>query len=185
VREERTGSGPDSPVPPTVRTRLTGGYADLATSGRAEPHHPLFMLNPGAGGGRCAAQLRRLSRHWGVGSGGTVVEIRSLDDARRVVDQLTDETVPVAVGGDGTVGLVAAALLQSGRRHQPLGILPFGTANLLARAVGIRDTRGAVAALRHGEIRPIDVFITSDRAIPVSLVGISAGFEGRFMSRYS
>lgn len=55
----------------------------------------------------------------------------------------------VAVGGDGTFHEVAAALRGTGRR---LGILPIGTGNDFARAMGIPhlDIQGAVDVLAEG-----------------------------------
>ncbi|WP_084174702.1 diacylglycerol/lipid kinase family protein [Afifella pfennigii] len=58
--------------------------------------------------------------------------------------------IVVAAGGDGTVTTVASALARGGKT---LAILPLGTANLLARDLGIpMDLREAIVAL--GRMRP-------------------------------
>ncbi len=65
-------------------------------------------------------------------------------------DLLADEhDLIVAVGGDGTVHEVASALRGSGRT---LGILPIGSGNDFARALGIPlfDSQGAVDLLTNG-----------------------------------
>ncbi|MDD7385362.1 MAG: diacylglycerol kinase family protein [Actinomycetaceae bacterium] len=64
--------------------------------------------------------------------------------------------VVIAAGGDGTVRSVAGALAGSG---VPLGILPLGTGNLLARNIGIPLGRplDALAVALTGSIRHIDV----------------------------
>lgn len=61
----------------------------------------------------------------------------------------------VAGGGDGTVSCAAAALADSGR---PLGVIPLGTLNHLARDAGIpADLDDAVAVIAAGRTRAIDV----------------------------
>jgi diacylglycerol kinase (ATP) len=61
----------------------------------------------------------------------------------------------VAAGGDGTVRACAHAL--AGTRV-PLAIVPLGTANLAARALGVPPgTRGALAAAFGGHERRIDL----------------------------
>lgn len=59
------------------------------------------------------------------------------------------------LGGDGTVLAVAEALIG---RPVPLGIVPLGTANLLARDLGIPlEPDAAIEALIDAPARPIDV----------------------------
>lgn len=64
----------------------------------------------------------------------------------------------VAAGGDGSVGAVATAADQAGL---PLGILPLGTANDTARALGLPEDPATAArlianALAHGQERLVD-----------------------------
>jgi diacylglycerol kinase (ATP) len=70
----------------------------------------------------------------------------------------------IAAGGDGTVSEVASALRQSG---VPLGILPTGTANLLARNLHLPlNNVGAAARIAFSGIdRPIDVGMLSYRLV--------------------
>ena len=64
-------------------------------------------------------------------------------------------------GGDGTINAVVAVL--KGRRL-PIGVVPTGTMNLLARDLGIPlDPEAAVAALLDGVERDIDVAYCNDR----------------------
>ncbi|WP_306233397.1 diacylglycerol/lipid kinase family protein [Agrococcus beijingensis] len=62
----------------------------------------------------------------------------------------------VAVGGDGTVREIAAALAHTG---MPLGIMPAGTANLFARnlELPLRDAGAAARTAVAGVARPIDL----------------------------
>lgn len=74
----------------------------------------------------------------------------------------TNVDLVIAAGGDGTVSGVAAALRQSG---VPLGILPCGTANLLARNLHLPlNNLGAAARIAFtGTDRPVDVGIIAYR----------------------
>lgn len=68
----------------------------------------------------------------------------------------TSADLVIAAGGDGTVREVAAVLAGTGI---PLGVVPIGTANLLARNLGLRPSdvaRNAIHAL-SGHDRSIDI----------------------------
>jgi len=107
-----------------------------------------------------------------------------MDDARRAVEALPTSAVPVAAGGDGTVGMVVAAVLEAGGAGRTVGLLPLGTANLLARDLGMRSVGAALEGLFAGTPRAVDVMRTDRGDAPVALVSLSTGFEGRFVARY-
>ena len=78
--------------------------------------------------------------------------------------------VVVALGGDGTVNEVVNGLLTDGvHRHVPaLGVVPAGSTNVFARALGlpndpIEATGVLLDALRHGRRRPISLGRIEDR----------------------
>jgi diacylglycerol kinase (ATP) len=63
------------------------------------------------------------------------------------------ETLVVAAGGDGTIAEIAAGLIGSPAR---LGVIPLGTANVVARELALPFAPGAVAAaLAFGRTRPL------------------------------
>ena len=73
--------------------------------------------------------------------------------AATAVEQQVD--LVVAAGGDGTVRVVADGLANSGI---PMGIVPSGTANLLARNLGIpMDEAEAIDIVLSGRARTIDL----------------------------
>jgi diacylglycerol kinase family enzyme len=73
----------------------------------------------------------------------------------RILTLAPDFDAVVLGGGDGTLSRSAQALLDVDR---PLGILPLGTANDLARTLGIpQEPAGACAIIAGGRLRPIDL----------------------------
>ena len=81
--------------------------------------------------------------------------------------------VVFTLGGDGTAMEVAGALARTGI---PIGVLPGGTGNLLARALGIpRNVVLAVPALLNGTARRIDLGVVLGHRFAVAAgVGIDA-----------
>jgi diacylglycerol kinase (ATP) len=82
----------------------------------------------------------------------------------------------LVAGGDGTLHLAVGALVGS---ETALGIVPTGTGNDLARALGI--SRAPLAAAKHalaGAPRRIDVGVVNDRPY----LGVAAiGFDGEVL----
>lgn len=114
----------------------------------------LVIFNPAAGSRR----RRKLARAMDVlGPQAVLAETAGPGDARRIATEAAAQghDCVVAAGGDGTIAEVAAGLLGS---HAALGILPFGTANVLALELGLpRDAQGAarvIAAGREAVIHP-------------------------------
>lgn len=81
----------------------------------------------------------------------------------------------IAVGGDGTVSSVAAALHGS---DVLLGIIPGGSTNIIARELGIPANIPAAVKLLFGdfEVRKMDVGVCNDRYF-LHMAG--AGFDSR------
>ncbi|MDO4671396.1 diacylglycerol/lipid kinase family protein [Falsiporphyromonas endometrii] len=68
----------------------------------------------------------------------------------------------IAVGGDGTVNEIASSLKYSG---VPLGIIPKGSGNGLARALDIpMSVKGAIDRIVQGKIRTIDCCLANEHA---------------------
>lgn len=84
-------------------------------------------------------------------------------------------------GGDGTLGQCAAALVDS---PVPLGIIPIGTVNVIARECGIPSAwRRAVAAVADAaHRRTFRTWRAGKRAV---LLGVGVGFDARAMGRVS
>src|SRR5256885_9625574 len=89
-----------------------------------------------------------------------VIQITSIADLDKLPPQGTHclasgIDIAIAAGGDGLVGGVITHIAES---SLPLGILPLGTANDIARSVGIpQDIAQAVDTLAHGKTIQVDI----------------------------
>jgi diacylglycerol kinase (ATP) len=87
---------------------------------------------------------------------GEQIRVEDLDAVSRARKpwRAGDYRAVIAAGGDGTVGTTASAVAESGI---PLGILPMGTSNNTARALGIPlDPAAAAAVIASGVPAAID-----------------------------
>ena len=119
------------------------------------PH--LVLVNPSAGGGRARELLPRLEgalRDHEINY--RLVMTTSLDhgveEARAAA---AGGEIPVVMSGDGLIGQIGGVLVGTGT---PLGVIPGGRGNDLARVLGIPTAVDrAVAVLAEGTSRAIDV----------------------------
>jgi diacylglycerol kinase (ATP) len=114
------------------------------------------IMNPVSGTGNHAPEVRRLAERRGY----SVVETESTGDAAELAEAAVADGVEVlaACGGDGTVheilrGLVAADALNTVR----VGVIPAGTANILAGDIGVRNIEHGFSLLETGDVREIDI----------------------------
>lgn len=81
-------------------------------------------------------------------------------------------------GGDGTIKMVAEAILEYDRR---IGIIPLGSANGLATSLEITDVEGAVEAVIAGEEVEMDtLMINGELCLHISDFGFNASLIKRF-----
>ena len=110
----------------------------------------------------------------------TTVDDPGTGQARAAVEQGAD--VVLACGGDGTVRSVAQALAGTG---VAMGLVPMGTGNLLAKAVGVpSDPASATRVALTGDDRTIDVGrirVDEDEEERVFLVMAGTGLDAVVM----
>lgn len=113
----------------------------------------LLVHNPSAGrGDHDPAEILR----W-LDEQGLEAECIDRDDDGLAARLAVGWDLVLIAGGDGTVATVLAALPCDRGRAPAVSILPLGTANNLAQAVGIRgDSRGLIAGLRNVDLVPLD-----------------------------
>lgn len=119
---------------------------------------PLTLLvNPSSAGGKSLKLLPRIEAALDARRAVFRVEkTRSLEHGAELALAATEQgEVPVVVSGDGLLGAVGGAMAGS---DAPLGLIPAGRGNDLARALGIpTDPEAAVDAVLNGHSRRIDV----------------------------
>jgi len=119
---------------------------------------PLALLvNPASAHGRTSKLLPQLEQQLDARRIPFRVErTRGLEDGvERALRAAEADEVPVVVSGDGLIGAIGGALAGS---EVPLGIVPGGRGNDLARVLGIpAEPEAAVATIAAGQTRRIDV----------------------------
>jgi diacylglycerol kinase (ATP) len=139
-----------------------------------------LVANPTAGRGRVPEHVRRLAERLArAGASVTTHLTAGAGDARRHVSSLAREAVDrlVVVGGDGTLNEVVNAFPPP--FPWPVVVVPFGTANLVARDAGMpsaRATESIARAVLEGRGWAVDVLET-DRGRAVASVGVGIDAE--------
>ncbi|MFC0385989.1 lipid kinase [Muricoccus vinaceus] len=119
------------------------------------PRRALFVVNTKSRRGREGAAVAAEA----LEAGGIELVHGECADAGRLRDTIRDQASSIDMvvlgGGDGTMNAAAPALLETGL---PLGILPLGTANDLARTLGIpTELEQAARVVTGGWMRRIDL----------------------------
>lgn len=84
----------------------------------------------------------------------------------------------VVCGGDGSVHVVVSAMHRAGALGEPIGLVPLGTGNDLARAVGLPlDPAGAARVILDGRPRRLDLLVDDAGGVVVNAVHLGVGAE--------
>jgi undecaprenyl-diphosphatase len=163
--------------PPVARVAPTAERADAAEDGRGLVVVANTGAGPGAGGeaagislpGRPEVTLGLVRRELPAAE---IVELDPDDDVDKAFHEAAERArVLGVVGGDGTVNAAAGAALKHG---VPLLVVPGGTFDHFARALGIESAAEAIAAYRDGRLGWVDVAY----AAPAGAGGAGAGGAG-------
>ena len=137
------------------------------------PRRALLIVNPGSRNGEAArdAAVEGLGRH---GIEPLCRECGSRDELSPLIAEHGKHVDMIVVGGgDGTLSAAASGVMQVKR---PLGILPTGTANDLARTLGIpADIDHAIRVIGEAHTRAIDIgSVNGELFFNVASIGLSA-----------
>ena len=135
-------------------------FAEVFTGAAAEDAmKPVFIVNPVAGTNLCEKQFELAEQFLkAAGAEYTVLKSEYSGHSVELAKQALAEgkRFIVAVGGDGTVNEIASVL--AGAPGVRFGILPFGTGNDLASALGIpTDPKTAAELILNGKAAPCDL----------------------------
>ncbi|MFP4007656.1 MAG: methylglyoxal synthase [Spirulinaceae cyanobacterium] len=142
-----------------------------------------LIFNPVSGQGNSEEELEfiqdMLGKQMQVQVHLTSLELSAEKLARDAIAAQPD--LIIASGGDGTVSAVAGALIGT---DIPLGIIPRGTANAFAAAIGLplglTPIRNTCEVILEGHTRSMDVGLCNDKPL-ILLVGI--GYEAETIER--
>src|SRR3712207_1505364 len=125
-----------------------------------ETTNAVIIGNPNSGRAGSRGYLERCAKI--LRSGGLDVDVLNTEhpDHATELATLAGDRLVVAAGGDGTVNEVINGL----GKNATLGILPLGTANVLARELGLPlDVEQACRRILNGERTQIDIGVATDR----------------------
>lgn len=114
-----------------------------------------------------------------------MVPTADLDELAAAVAVLGDRRL-VLMGGDGSVHALAQVLSDRGALHEvgPVGIVPLGTGNDLARGLGISlDPATAAEQALAGQARRVEMLLDDDDQVVVNAVHAGAGAEASRRAR--
>jgi len=152
------------------RRRIRGATKDKATTPRTldgnrrptRPRSAVLVVNAQSRKGKSQLEEARAL----LGRAGirltAVHGVENPDALKTLVVEMVNEQVPMLIlgGGDGSLLTAVGALAGT---STVLGVLPLGTANSFARALGIPlDLEGAVDVIAHGKVRQVDLGIVGD-----------------------
>jgi YegS/Rv2252/BmrU family lipid kinase len=129
-------------------------------------HNVKLIINPNADMGnawKLASDLRPIMNEFGGADwAGTVYPTHAIDLAREAA--IAGYELVIAAGGDGTVHEIINGLMQVPAEQRPrLGIVPLGSGNDFAHAVGIeKPPSEALRQILRGQSHHIDVGLIED-----------------------
>ena len=137
----------------------------------------LFVINPISGGKEKHEWEASIREHFKESSHRAEFYLMSGQDDKRSIQHYMERIKPdrvVAVGGDGTVKMLAQLLKET---PTPLGIIPAGSANGMAMELGLpQDVDLALDVVVNGDVKKVDLIRINDieTCVHLSDLGLNA-----------
>ncbi|MFL6127991.1 MAG: diacylglycerol/lipid kinase family protein [Mycobacteriales bacterium] len=136
----------------------------------------LVITNAAAGGAQqeaVTAAVETLRQHADV----EVAATTNPEDCDAAVARRGGRRV-VVCGGDGSVHFIVTALHRAGELSDPIGLIPLGTGNDLARALGLPlDPAEAARVVLDGSPHRLDLLVDDDGGLVINAVHLGVGAE--------
>ncbi len=142
-----------------------------------EPLKLLFVINPVSGGKEKNDWEASIRNYFQEKPCAIEFYLLTGDNDKKSVQYYIETIKPdrvVAVGGDGTVKMLTELLMET---TVPLGIVPAGSANGMAKELSIpSDVEGALKIITEGAIKKIDLIKINEEEICIHLsdIGLNA-----------
>jgi diacylglycerol kinase family enzyme/membrane-associated phospholipid phosphatase len=135
------------PTRPAPARTVWSMPSDAVAGVRQDGAGLIIVVNPDAGGGDVSHVLRAELPAAEI--------IDDADDLGKALSDAADRAAALGVcGGDGTVNAAAEVAVDRGL---PLLVIPGGTLNHFARALGVETVRDAIESYRSGSVARVDV----------------------------
>jgi diacylglycerol kinase (ATP) len=166
---------------PSTTSEVTGGTAAASAPAQAAASRRVLVIYNPVAGPRQRRQFGKALRH--LTMAGCTVAVRETVAAgaagmlaRAALDE--DHDVIVAAGGDGTINEIINAVAGT---SAVLGLIPLGTANVLAAEIGLpTDPRGVAEVIAHGRLQQIYLGTVGNRRFTMMA---SFGFDAQAVDR--
>lgn len=147
-----------------------------------EKNKILYVLNPISGRGIDREQVWEELNMALPGIDIQTIKTSGKGDMERISDALKKSQFQylLIAGGDGTISLATQAIIAS-EVNIAAGIIPTGSANGLARCLGIENITMAIEAIKKGQTLPMDILeINNSICLHLSDFGFNAGLIKKF-----
>lgn len=168
-----------------LATNLATAKAIIDFLGKTRIAHLIF--NPVAGQGNAQQELDLIQQYLrsslNLNTVFTSADVNVTEQVKDIVNNIMaseqkQDSFIIAAGGDGTVSEVASALISTGI---PLGVIPRGTANAFAVALGIpTQIQSACETICRGITKVVDTAMCNETSM-LLLTGI--GFEAETIAK--